>query len=164
MRLRCLCLSVLTLLVLSLLAPNAYADILGSAAGYAVLATTQVTNPATNADTKIFGDMGAVSCTGFVLGTGCLTSGSGTVSGATNLSNSAYTTALADSNTAYTALSNTPASFNFTGFCLGSGSGCLDNLVPGVYRTTDSVANLVGALTLAGGSDSNPLWIFQTAA
>lgn len=151
-------------LVLSLSVVSARADILGSADSYAVLATTQVTNPASNlADTQIFGNMGDVSCTGFVAGTGC-TAGFGTVSGSVNSGNAAYLTALADSNIAYTALANTPSTDNFTSFCLGSDVGCMNNLAPGVYTTTDSVALLNGALTLAGGSDLAPVWIFQMAA
>ena len=110
----------LGLLILSLLAPNAYADLLGTADDYAVLSKTTVT-AATNVAPAVIinGDMGAVSCTGFLAGTGC-TLGFGTVIGAVNLSNGPYTTALADSNTAYTALKNTPSTFDFTGFCLGS--------------------------------------------
>jgi hypothetical protein len=161
MRLRGSCLFVLALMVLPSLAPNAYADIFASAASYAVLSTTEVTNPTTNADTKIFGDMGAVSCTGFTV---FCTFGPGMVSGATNLSNGPYTTALADSDIAYTALANTPFSVNFTGSCLGSDPGCLNNLAPGVYFSSLTATLLNGALTLAGGSDPNPLWIFQTAA
>jgi hypothetical protein len=152
------------LLALSLSVVSARADILGVADTYAVLATTQVTNPATNlADTVVTGNMGDTSCTGFVLGTGC-SSGFGTVSGTVNSGNAAWTTALAASNIAYTALMNTPSSFDFTGKCLGSGSGCINNLAPGVYSTTDSVALLNGALTLAGGGNLAPLWIFETAA
>jgi type VI secretion system secreted protein VgrG len=164
MSLRRFCLLVLTLLIVPLLAVSARADIFGSAATYAVLATTQVTNnPATNlADTVITGDMGDTSCAGFVLGTGC-TLGFGTVSGAVNSNNAAWTTALVDSNTAYTALANTPFNFNFTGSCLGSGVGCINNLVPGVYRSTLTATLLNGALTLDGGSNTNPLWIFQMA-
>jgi len=155
---------VVLALVLSLSVVSARGNILGSADTYAVLATTQVTNPASNlADTEIFGNMGDVSCTGFVSGTGC-TLGFGTVSGAVDSGNAAYLTALADSNIAYTALANTPSTDNFTSFCLGSDSGCRNNLAPGVYTTTDSVALLNGALTLAGGSDLAPLWIFQMAA
>ena len=151
-------------LVLSLSVVSARASILGAADAYAVLATTQVTNPATDlADTKIFGNMGDVSCTGFVAGTGC-TPGFGTVSGAVNSGNAAYLTALADSNIAYTALANTTSTDSFTSFCLGSDVGCMNNLAPGVYTTTDSVALLNGTLTLAGGSNLNPIWIFQMAA
>ena len=150
--------------VLPMLAVSARADILGAADTYAVLATTQVTNPATNlADTVITGNMGDTSCTGFVLGTGC-TLGFGTVSGTVNSGNAAWITALAASNAAYTSLQNTPSTVNFTGSCLGSGVGCINNLAPGVYSSTLSATLLNGALTLAGGSNSAPLWIFQMSA
>src|SRR5579864_7536247 len=72
--------------------------------------------------------------------------------------------ALAASNTAYTALSNTPSTDNFTGSCLGSGVGCINNLAPGVYTSTLSATLLNGALTLDGGSNPDPVWIFQMAA
>lgn len=76
--------SLVLVSVVPLLAVRARADILGAAATYAVLATTQVTNPATNlADTVITGNMSDTSCTGFALGTGC-TLGFGTVSGTIN--------------------------------------------------------------------------------
>src|ERR1035437_5393874 len=136
MRLRRFCLLVLPLLIVPLLAVSARADILGVASSYAVLATTTVTNPLTNlADTVISGDMGDVSCTGFVSATGC-TAGFGTVSGAVHSGDSPYLTALAASNAAYIALANTPSTFNFTGLCLGSASGCINNLAPGVYTST----------------------------
>ena len=155
---------LLSVLGLSLSVVSAQASILGVADTYAVLATTEVTNPATNlADTVITGNMGDTSCTGFVLGTGC-TLGFGTVSGTVNSGNAAWTTALAASNTAYTALSTTPSTNNFTGSCLGSGVGCINNLAPGVYKSTLSATLLNGALTLAGGSNADPVWIFQMAA
>ena len=163
MRLRIMSIVVLVSVVL-LLAVSARADILGAADTYAVLATTQVTNPATNlADTVITGSMGDTSCTGFVLGTGC-TLGFGTVSGTVNSGDAPWVTALAASNIAYTALANTASTNNFTGSCLGSGVGCINNLAPGVYSSTLSSTLLNGALTLAGGSSTAPLWIFEMAA
>ena len=163
MRLRFISVVVLVCLV-PLWAVSARADVLGAAATYAVLATTQVTNPATNlADTVITGNMGDTSCTGFVLGSGC-SLGFGTVSGTVNSGNAPWVTALAASNIAYAALANTPSTNNFTGSCLGSGIGCINNLAPGVYTSTLSSTLLNGALTLAGGSNSAPLWIFEMAA
>jgi len=160
MRIRVFSMLVLVL-ALSLSAISARADIFGAAASYAVLATTAVTNPATPlALTTVTGDMGAVSCDGFVLGTGC-SLGFGTVSGATNLNNAAYTTALAASNTAYNTLAATPFDFTFT--CLGTGVGCSNNLAPGVYFSSLSSTLLNGTLTLNGGGDPNALWIFETA-
>jgi hypothetical protein len=154
---------------LPLLAVSAYADTLGSANSYAVLATTAVTDGSINATTATVINgfsaasptMGAVSCTGFVAGTGC-TLGYGVVNGTTNLNNAAYTGALADSNAAYLALQNTTATGTFT--CLGAGVGCLNNVAPGVYSSTLSSTGLNGTLTLAGGGDPNALWIFQFAA
>jgi len=157
MRLRTFSLGVLAL-VIPLLAVTARADILGSADTYAVLATGTVTNPTTNAATIVNGDMGAVSCTGFTVG---CTFGPGMVSGATNLSNPPYTTALADSNKAYLALKNTPDTGGFT--CLGLGLGCLNNVAPGVYDSTLSSTLLHGALVLDAGSNTDPIWIFQMA-
>ena len=156
--------SLVLVSVVPLLAVRARADILGAAATYAVLATTQVTNPATNlADTVITGNMSDTSCTGFALGTGC-TLGFGTVSGTINSGNASWVTALAASNIAYAALAITPSTNDFTGSCLGSGVGCINNLAPGVYTSTLSATLLNGALTLDGGSNLNPLWIFQMAA
>jgi Ice-binding-like len=150
-------------LVLSLSVVSVRADILGVADTYAVLATKQVT-AATNAAPAvvIIGNMGDTSCTGFVLGTGC-TLGFGTVSGTVNSGNASWTTALADSNIAYTALADTPSTHNFTGSCLGSDPGCINDLAPGVYTSSLAVTLLNGTLTLDGGSDPDPLWIFQMA-
>jgi Ice-binding-like len=168
MRLRIFFVLVLVF-VLPLLAVSAYADILGTAASYAALAGTQVTNPATNlADTVVLGDMGATSCTGFAPGVpDVCTSGFGTVSGATNLGTgsgtAAYGQAMIDFGKAYTALANTPFNHDFTGSCLGTGVGCINNLAPGVYSSTLSATLLHGTLTLAGDGNPNDLWIFQTA-
>jgi Ice-binding-like/PEP-CTERM motif len=166
MRLRIFFVLVLVF-VLPLVAVTARADILNTAASYAALATTQVTDASlVSSPTVVNGfslaspTMGAVSCTGFVLGNGC-TVGFGQVNGTTNLSNPAYTQALSDSNIAYTALSITPDTGTFT--CLGAGS-CLNNVAPGVYRSTQSVTLLSGALTLLGDGNPNDLWIFQFAA
>jgi type VI secretion system secreted protein VgrG len=157
MKVRTLTLMIL-FLIIPLLASNAYADALGLAAPDAVLATTTVTDASgAGGATVITGDMGAVSCTGFVVGTGC-TTGFGTVSGTTNLSNATYSAALADSNTAYTALANTPGATDLTGGTLGVGTDA--SLAPGVYSFS-STAALDGVLTLNGGGNPNALWIFQ---
>jgi len=169
MRVRTFSLVVLVF-VLPLLAVSAYADILNTAASYAALAGTQVTNPATNlADTVVLGDMGATSCTGFAAGVpdSCTSPGFGLVSGATNLGtgsgSAAYGQAMIDFGKAYTALANTPFNHDFTGSCLGTGVGCINNLAPGVWRSNLSATLLSGALTLAGDGNPNDLWIFQTA-
>jgi hypothetical protein len=169
MRLRIFFVLVLVF-VLPLLAVSAYADILNTAASYAALAGTGITNPATVlADTKVLGDMGATSCTGFAPGIpDSCTLGFGLVSGATNLAGgsgaAAYGQAMTDFGNAYTALSTTPFQHDFTGSCLGTGVGCINNLAPGVWRSNLSATLLSGALTLAGDGNPNDLWIFQFAA
>jgi type VI secretion system secreted protein VgrG len=142
------------------LSPALAGPILGSdLATYAVLATTQVTNAGVGVlgDTVIIGNMGAVSCTGFVAATGC-TLGPGTVIGTTNLSNAAWSNAISEFGTAYTTLAGTSGASNLTGGTLGVGTDA--SLGPGVYSFS-SLAGLTGTLTLAGGSNPNPVWIFQ---
>src|ERR1700674_488223 len=172
MRLRIFFVLVL-IFVLPLLAASAYADTLNTAASFAVLATTAVTDAQTGTPTLINGfsaaspTMGALSCTGFAAPTGCTAPpGSGVVVGTTHLGDATYLMALADSNTAYLALKNTTTIFNEVGgTCLGALFGtcttAINNLTPGVYKFTDSVTYLSGALTLAGGGNPNALWIFQ---
>jgi hypothetical protein len=170
MRLRIFFVLVLVF-VLPLLAVSARADTLGSAASFAVLATKAVTDAQTLPATLINGfsaaspTMGALSCTGFVPTTGC-TGGNGVVNGTTHLNDAIYLAALADSNKAYLALQNTPTIFNEVGgTCLGvlfgTCNSAINGLTPGVYKFTDSVTYLSGALTLNGGGDPNALWIFQ---
>ncbi len=153
--------AVALFVVFSVSVGSALADInLGTASTYAVLATTTVTNPTTFADTVITGNMGAVSCTGFVMGTGC-SAGPGMVNdGSVNLA-PADLGALADSNAAYLALEGASSTGGFT--CLGTDGGCLNDVAPGVYTSTLSSTLLDGALTLNGGSTLDPVWIFQMA-
>jgi len=146
----------LPLLLLPLFALNVNADALGSADTYAVLATTQSTNATTFGDTVITGDLGAVSCTGFVP-SACGSAAAGTISGALNLSNAAYATALADSNTAYVALGNSVPTITLSASSFDLGGS---TLAPGVY-SIGSTAGLTGTLTLDGGANLNPLWIFE---
>jgi hypothetical protein len=146
MRLRAFFVLVLVL-VLPLFAVTARADILGTAAPYAVLATASVTNAGAGVlgATKITGDMGSGgpigSCTGFVEAPSPCTAGPGMVSGAVNVAG-AVTGPLADFGTAYTSLANTPGAASETGQVLGNGvGGTLPSLGPGVYSfatTADS--------------------------
>jgi len=157
---------LLLVLVLSLSAISARADILGAAASYAVIggSTVGVTNGATNtSDTVVIGDMAVspgTSCSGFVAGTGC-TLGFGTVSGATNLGNVAAAAAEAGVDTAELALAASGPGTDWTATpTLGSG-GLHDNIAPGVYSFGPLVTALLnGTLTLAGGGDAAPVWIF----
>jgi type VI secretion system secreted protein VgrG len=154
MKLRIFSMLVLVL-VLSLLAVSTRADILGSADTYAVLAQGTVKNA--DASTVIIGNLGvspAAACTGFAAP---CTSGSDVITGTTNLG-AAAAGAVSDSFTAYLALANTPGATDLTGGTLGVGSDA--TLAPGVYSFS-STAELNGVLTLAGGSNLAPLWIFQ---
>jgi hypothetical protein len=155
-------------LVLSLLAVSARADILGTAAPYAVIAGSTVTNPTTNAATIVFGSM-AVSpgstCTGFAPGTPDIcTFGPGVVTGFTDLGGGAGTAIAAaaeadDDNAELALLADGPA-IDLTGSTLGVAGDA--TLAPGVYSFSSLVtAGLDGTLTLDGGSDLHPLWIFQ---
>ena len=154
MRLRTFSLAALVLAFLPL-AGSAHADILGSADTYAVLAQGTVTNA--DASTVIIGNLGvspAAACTGFAAP---CTSGSDVVTGTTFLG-AAAAGAVADSFAAYGDLANTPGASNLTGGTLGVGGDA--TLGPGVYSFS-SGALLNGTLTLAGGSNPDPLWIFQ---
>jgi hypothetical protein len=152
-------------------APFASADTLGSADAYAVLATASVTNAGTGVGgaTVITGDMGSGgaigSCTGFIEAPVPCTAGPGMVTGAVNVA-AAASGALTDFGTAYTDLANTTSIVGETAgtfTCLGAGS-CLNNIAPGVYSSSLSSTLLGGAVVLNGGSNPDPVWIFQFAA
>ena len=160
---------LLLILVLSLSAVSARADILGVASSYAVIAGSTVTNPTTNANTIVMGDM-AVSpgsaCTGFVPGTPDIcTLGPGLVTGATNLGGGAGTVAAAAAEAAVdnaeAALVATTGAIDLSAQTLGT-LGTTASLAPGVYSfNTLTTGLLLGQLTLAGGSNLAPVWIFQ---
>lgn len=155
-------------IVLAMSAPAAYADIFGVAAPYAVIAGTTVTNPTTNAATIVTGNM-AVSpgsaCTGFLPGTPDIcTFGPGIVTGFTDLGGGAGTAMAAAAeagvdNAELALLADGPAT-DLTGGTLGVAGDA--TLAPGVYSFSSLVtAGLNGTLTLDGGGDLHPLWIFQ---
>jgi type VI secretion system secreted protein VgrG len=126
------------------LAINAYADpILGTAASYAVLGASTVTNTGA---TTLNGNLG--------LWPGTSITGSGTIilNGVVNIANGPAQTAQNDALTGYNALAGLPVSETLTGQDLGT-VGTLD---AGVYFFKTS-AQLTGALTLnfAGASDEN---------
>src|SRR6202790_3342495 len=149
MRLRALSILVLVF-VLPLLAPSAYADptLLGTAAPFAVLAGSTVTN---TGPTTITGDLGVSpgsAVTGFPPG---IVNPPGTI-------HSADATALQAQNdlaTAFSILAGEPATSNLTGQDLGGLT-----LTPGVYRFNSS-AQLTGTLTLDAGGDANARFDFQ---
>lgn len=121
--------------------------VLGTAADFAVLGATIVTNTGT---TTIFGNVGVspgTAITGFP---------PGVVTGGTIHSNTAAAIqARADATTAYNQLAALPFTQNLTGFDLGGLT-----LTPGVYFFSSS-AQLTGTLTLDGLGQIDPLFVFQ---
>jgi hypothetical protein len=144
---------------------------LGSAAGFAVLGTTTVTNattpPGPPAFTTITGDLGlsppGVSVTGFSLVPGAnrivvgpppatgVTGGLGIVTGTIHVGDAVALLAHADAIKAYAALLAETCNTNLSGQDLGG-----QTLVPGVYCFNTS-AQLTGQLTLNG----NGVYVFQ---
>lgn len=113
---------------------------LGTAAPFAVLAGTGISNTGA---TTITGDVG--------LSPGSSITGSPTVNGATDVDNAAAVQAKSDLTTAYNSAASAASTSNLTGQDLGN-----KNLSPGVY-TFSSSAQLTGPLTLSG----NGVFIFQ---
>jgi hypothetical protein len=114
-----------------------------TAATYAVIASSTITNTGT---TTLTGDA-ALSPAGSI-------TGSPTVTGTTNNGNSAAATALSDANAAYTAFAALPGATVLTGDLGGK------TLTAGVYKYSSSAA-LTGTLTLDAAGDPHAQWIFQ---
>ncbi|MHB2029021.1 MAG: ice-binding family protein [Acidimicrobiales bacterium] len=121
---------------------------LGSAAPYAVLAGSTITNTGASV---ISGDIGlspGTSITGFP---------PGTVSGTTDKADSASLAAMTASTDAYAvAAAETPFS-TVAGGTLGG------TLSPGTYQSGSSLS-LTGTLTLNGGGNANAVFIFQAGS
>jgi len=121
---------------------------LGTAATYAVLSGSAVTN---TGPSTLNGDLGVspgTSVTGFP---------PGTVNGATHVADAAAAQAQADTTTAYNdAAGRTPAS---------AVSGDLGNrvLAPGVYKSASSLG-LTGTLTLDGENNAGSVFIIQVSS
>jgi len=164
-------------LILSVSALNAYAaSILGSAANYAVLGASTVTNTGT---TTLGGNLG-VSPGSALTGTGTIVFTGGSV-----IDNGDAATAQGDASTAFTslgasslvsaALSGTPSSGgnNLTGFDLGgltlsAGTGGTTTVVSNGVSTAETIfafstsAQLTGALTLNFGGASGQTIVIDT--
>lgn len=121
--------------------------VLGSAASFAVLGSTTVTN---TGFTTVSGDLG-VSPSGSIVGFA-----PGVVSGGTiHLNDATSALALADASTAYTQLAALTSTSNRSGQDLGGLT-----LTSGVY-TYSAAAAMNGILTLDGQNQSNALFVFQ---
>ncbi len=131
--------------------PVSASPILGTASGFAVLASSAVTNTGSTVITGDVGISGGTSITGFFP--------PGIVSGGTiHLNDGLAIAANSDFLAAYVLLGGSVITQNLTG--LGDlGVGPLGSLSAGVYKF-DSTAQLNGALTLDGGGDSNAKFIF----
>lgn len=134
---------------------------LGTAASFAILAGTEVTN---TGPSVINGDLGVSpgsSCTGFTAPSNppCVTPGAGIVNGTAYAADpgGVAAQAQADNVTAYLNLAGRPPGANLTGQNLGGLT-----LTPGVYNFADA-ALLSGpvALTLNGLGNPNSVFIFN---
>jgi adhesin HecA-like repeat protein len=142
---------LLSVLILALLAPSANADTitLGTAANFAVLAGSAVTN--TGSTIIAAGDLGVSpgsAITGFPPG---IVNPPGTIHAADGVALQAQK----DLTTAYNALAGQAPTGSLTGTDLGGLT-----LTPGVYFFASS-AQLTGQLTLDAQGKSNAVWIFQ---
>ena len=141
--------SALALVALPMAASASTAPGLGTAASYAVLAGTTVTN---TGDSVLKGDLGispGSACTG--LPAPCTGGGPGTVSGTIHAGDVQALQAQNDLIAAYGVAASSPSNFNETGKDLGN-----QTLTPGTY-TFSSSAQLTGTVTLNG----NGVYIFQ---
>jgi hypothetical protein len=141
---------LLLVFVLPLSAPHVRADTipLGTAAPFAVLAGSAVTNTGSSV---IGGDLGlspGTAISGFPPG---IVTPPGTI----NDTNAVAKQAQIDLTTAYNALAGLPVTSTLTGTNLGGLT-----LTPGVYSFATS-AQLTGTLTLNAEGKSNALWVFQ---
>lgn len=145
--------------------------VLGTAANFAVLGHTGVTNTGPTVVTGNVGDseVGANAISGFSTagntfnGPGTFTNGPGLVTAPSQIygGDAVAQQARNDLSTAFTALSNYGTATSLTGQTLGNGvGGTISTLVPGVYSFLTS-AQLNGTLILDAQGHNNAVWIFD---
>jgi hypothetical protein len=135
-----------SMVVLASVAPG-----LGTAASYAILAGTTVTNTGNSVITGDLGVSPGTACTG--LPAPCTGGGPGTVSGTIHLHDAAAIQAQSDLTTAYGVAASSPCNSN----SLAQWGG--QTLTPGTYCQTTS-PTISGTLTLSG----NGVFIFKTGS
>jgi hypothetical protein len=144
--------ALLSMFVLAVPAAHATATTppLGTAANFAAVAATTITN---TGPTVVTGDLGVfpgTAVTGFP---------PGTVNGAIHAGDAVADTAGDDAVTAYTQAAGEPCDFTLSNPNLGGAT-----LLPGVYCFTSSAVFLTGTLTLDAGGNPNAAWLFKTGS
>jgi hypothetical protein len=123
---------------------------LGTAANFAAVAATTITN---TGPTVVTGDLGVFP------GTAVVGFPPGTVNGTIHAGDAAAGTAAGDVLTAYNQAASEPCDFTLSNPNLGGAT-----LSPGVYCFTSTAVSLTGTLTLDAGGDSNAAWVFKTGS
>jgi hypothetical protein len=123
---------------------------LGTAANYAAVAATTITN---TGPTVVTGDLGVFP------GTAVVGFPPGTVNGTIHAGDAAAGTAAADALTAYNQAAGEPCDFTLSNPNLGGAT-----LLPGVYCFTSSAVSLTGTLTLNAAGNPNAAWVFKTGS
>ena len=132
--------------------PGFALPILGDAQGFAVLASTQVTN--TSEGTTINGDLG-VSPSGAVIGFP-----PGNLNGTKHVNDGPAADARLALNAARVGLGGLAPTFPPLSGDLGAGRV----LIPGVYEAADAAAVLTGTLSLDAEGEPNAVWVFNLFA
>jgi hypothetical protein len=123
---------------------------LGSAANFAAVAATTITN---TGPTVVTGDLGVFP------GTAVVGFPPGTVNGTIHAGDAVAGTAAADVLTAYNFAAGEPCDFTLSNPDLGGAT-----LLPGVYCFTSTSVGLTGTLTLDAGGNPNAAWLFKTGS